>query len=54
MTWYKIVFKCNSRWCFSEFYYTSEEMKEEKLKLWKAEHVTPYNKIEIISYGVDN
>jgi hypothetical protein len=50
---FKIVFKLNSRWCASVFHYANESEKQEKLKLWKAEHVNAYDKLEVISFDED-
>jgi len=52
-TWYKIVFKLNHRWSFSVFKYEDEAEKKTKLEKWKAEHVNPYNKIEVIWHGLE-
>lgn len=49
--WYKIVFKKNGNWSFSVFKYEDEAEKKTKLERWKAEHVSPYNKIEVIWHG---
>ena len=52
MEQYKIVFKKNGSWCFSVFNYKDEQEKAEKLKRWKDENVSPYNKLEVIWHGI--
>lgn len=51
--WYKIVFKKNGNWSFSVFKYEDETEKKTKLERWKADHVSPYNKIEVIWHGLE-
>ena len=50
-TFYKINFLLNGKYSGSVFSYRDEAEKQEALKRWKAEHVTPYNKIEILWHG---
>jgi hypothetical protein len=35
------------------FSYESEDEKKAKLQRWKDEHVSPYNKIEVIWHGLE-
>ena len=53
MKWFKIVFTINGRYSASQFSYSNEQEKAEKLKLWKHEHKTPYNDVKVISFDED-
>lgn len=48
---YKVNYKINGQYGSYVFNYKTEEEKDGKLKEWKDEHLTPYNKIEILWYG---
>lgn len=52
--WYKIVFTINGSWSFTLFHFVSEAEKKKKLEAWKLEHVTPYNKVDVLWHGLDN
>ena len=48
---YKVNYKINGQYDSYVFNYKTEEEKDGKLKEWKQEFATPYNKIEILWYG---
>ena len=52
-TYYKITFKLNGNFSCSVFHYSSVRELKDKLKAWKLEHVTPYNRVEVLTHGDD-
>jgi hypothetical protein len=48
---FKVNYKINGQWAFSVFCHKTKESLDEAINQWKAEHVTPYNKIEILWHG---
>lgn len=48
---YKVNYKINGQYGSYVFNYRDEQQKDGKLKEWKSEFLTPYNKIEILWHG---
>jgi hypothetical protein len=48
---FKINFKINGKYSFSVFIMDTKEQLADKIAQWKAEHINPYNKVEILWFG---
>lgn len=48
---FKINFKLNGKYSFSVFIMETKEQLADKIAQWKAEHINPYNKVEILWSG---
>ena len=48
---FKINFKLNGKYSFSVFIMETKEQLSDKIAQWKAEHINPYNKVEILWFG---
>lgn len=53
MKQFKITFTINGRYSTSVFNYANDQEKDEKLKEWKQEHLTPYNDVQVLSFIED-